>query len=84
VTGAATRPIGQLSEGSNPAALGTNELGTMQHAGPLLRQPPINVKEQALTAAAGLHLMPNVSYRGAPGMMAALAGVVHERQTAAG
>jgi hypothetical protein len=43
-----------------------------------------NLKEQALTAAAGLHLMPNVSYRGAPGMMAALAGVVHERQTAAG
>jgi hypothetical protein len=43
-----------------------------------------NLKDQALTAAAGLHLMPNVSYRGAPGMMAALAGVVHERQTAAG
>jgi hypothetical protein len=43
-----------------------------------------DLKEQALTAAAGLHLMPNVSYRGAPGMMAALAGVVHERQTAAG
>jgi hypothetical protein len=59
---------------------------TAQQPGPLFPAAAnqCNLKEQALTAAAGLHLMPNVSYGGAPGMMAALAGVVHERQTAAG